>query len=220
MENEKSENDSSQTTPQEPLPSKPIIPKSVQNIANRHFSLRSKVKKQRRSQTIYRPNTENYNDNNIDIPIRKSYNNTSYQNDNDNDDDDFENFLDVDIEDLQDLVRRQNTEIHELEEEYQSWYETYTHRVNATKLRHKEEQRQLLRSLQRQRQFNATQGHPLQFSHVYPSQMTPTYPVFPGGVFTTRSTSRSVATTYRPYMVHRLHMNNLNQGAAMPVDRL
>ena len=223
MDQEQHQDDLSQNTSREQRPAKPIIPKSVQNIARRHFSYRSKHRKHGKSKNIYEPTNDSVSTHNKwNFPETKSYSNGLFQ--SSDDDEDFKDPLDsesnVEFEGLQDLVQRQNMEIQELQEEYESWYETYTNRVNATKLRHKEEQRQLLRSLHRPRQYERTDGRPLQFNHVYPSHMAPPYHVYPGGVFTTRSTSRSFATTYRPYTMHRLHLNNPSRGVALPVDRL
>lgn len=120
MEKEKrNQNDQSQTTSEEAPPGKPIIPRSVKNIAKRNFSFRSKARKQRKSPNICSPNIETYtgsynSDNNMGIPIRNSFNNVGYRNDSD-EDDDFKDF-DVDSTDFEDFVRRQSTEIQELEE--------------------------------------------------------------------------------------------------------
>ena len=214
MEQESNSNDTSQNISGERLSNKPVIPKSLQNIAKRHFASKTRQNKRDKPESIYRPSMDSYSNSNS---WTKSYTNPSFQSSSEDDKDslDTDNF---EYEGLQELVQRQNMEIQELQEEYESWYEAYTHRVDSTKLRHKEEQRQLLRSLQRQRQYekSITQGRPLQYGYVYPSHVTTPYHVYSEGVFTTRSTSRSVATTYRPYMMHRLH----NYGTALPVDKL
>ncbi len=118
--------------------------------------------------------------------------------------------------DLQELLHRQSLEMQDLQQEYESWHDTYTHRVHVTKLRHKQEQNQLLRSMRR---HDPMSGDNLNFSN-NPSHLDTPYSFYPSGIFTTRSTSRSVATTYRPYPIHKVYPDNFTRGTSMPVENL
>ncbi len=133
-------------------------------------------------------------------------------------------------QDLEALVARQQAELHQLEREYEAWHDAYTQRVDATRRRHSDEQRHLLRDASREHRFLQHQnGFPSSPSRGgYPSTASPgglvgfpgAFSVYPARILTTESTSRSVATTYRPYppLHHLIYPENFIPGSALPLE--
>ncbi len=174
---------------------KPLLPKRLSKMAREKFGLGKSEKEKHKDNLHY--TTETHNRNLPEQNTKTSHINQGYSSYLDNlvlglnEDDHTQGIYALS---LQDLVQQQDGELQQLEDEFDIWREGWVKRVQATKIRHKQERRQLIQSTRRV---------------TFPGESHFPNSVLPAGYVTTETSSQSIATVYRPYHSQSVNLNDL-----------